>query len=106
MLAHKLQVFKPYEDGNNTDQYRLAVIDLTQPEYPANFVCLLPKRLIQKPRAPNNFEKKFGARNIDYAMKLLKNAMKSEKDTQTKNELQSRLNILACEKKQSIKLNC
>jgi hypothetical protein len=100
LLAYKVQVFKPYENGNNSGKYRLAVVDPDQAlKYPANFVCILPKSLHEKNKSPSNFERKFGERNIEFAIELLKDAINLEKDTRTNAELQKRLNILEMERK-------
>ncbi len=91
MPNYKLQVFKPYEKGDNSGKYRLALIDSNKSSgYPSNFVCILPKRIFDKGKPQSMFARKFGDNSVKSAIALLEEAIKRESDKQTKAELQKR----------------
>jgi hypothetical protein len=92
---YKLQIFKPYEKGDWRGRYRLIVIDPNnRTGYPANYVCVLPKKLYDKGKPLSLFVKKFGNKSLNYAVELINEAIKHEQNTQNKAELQKRLDIL------------
>jgi hypothetical protein len=95
MQRFELQVFKPYEKGDSKGKYRLAVIDPNKISgYPANFVCLLPRKIYDVSKPLSLFAKKFGGNSVNYAVELLEEAIRREKDVQAKAELQKRLKTL------------
>ena len=81
-----------------------AVIDLDKAEtYPANFVCLLPKRL-ETGRNNSKFHEIYGKSSQQIATKLLTKALRSEGSPQVKNEIEKRLK--AIQQKPIQKANC
>ncbi len=104
MPNYKLQVFKPYEVGDVSGKYRFAVIDPNNGfGYPANFVCMLPRKIYDKGKPLSVFAKMFGKDSVDYAVELLTEAIKRERDGQTRDELQKRLNSLASDNSSNLK---
>jgi hypothetical protein len=92
MNDYKIQVCKPYERGDWKGTYRFMVINPKDHRgYPANYVCMLPQKIYEKGRPLSVFAKKFGDNSIDFAVKLLKEAIVHEKDTLAKSALEKRL---------------
>ena len=60
-------------------------------DYPLNFVCVLPKCLINTRSA---FRKIFGEENIPIAKRLLSNALRKESDSEIKSEIRKRLKMI------------
>jgi len=92
-----LQVFKcDPSDGSLAKTYRFAVVDLSgSNSYPANFVCMLPAKVDQrKGKVANVFGTLFGDRSADFAMHLLNDALKSERDLEVKTEIARRLKLI------------
>ena len=92
-----LSIFKRYElnDYSRKDYIKFAVVDLeTSKEYPANFVCILPRNIRPNDKNASNFERKFGDESLDLANKLLKNALRVERDKEIKTEIRERLSLL------------
>ena len=70
------------------------VLDLDKAdEYPANFVCLLPKNL-EKCKPSSKFFGIFGAESSQIAIRLLTDALSSESDVVVRNEIGKRLKAL------------
>jgi hypothetical protein len=85
MAYYKLQILKPFKKGNWKDRYLLAVIDANKSsDYPANFVCILPRKIYDTDKPFSLFAKKFGDNSVNYVVELLKEAIKQEKDRQSK----------------------
>jgi hypothetical protein len=103
MSDYQLKVFEPYEKGDWAGKYRIAVIDSSNFKgYPANFVCLLPKAL-EKGKPGSVFERLFGDKSSEYAIELLKEALKQAQDEQVKTEIVRRLRLFEAKK---LKLVC
>ena len=76
---------------------RFAVVDLDiSRTYPANFVCLLPKEI--SVTGKNKFSRMFGKGSIELAIRLLAKALKTERDSEVKKEIENRLNLLKKQK--------
>jgi DNA-directed RNA polymerase subunit RPC12/RpoP len=94
----KLQVFKcDPADGSLAKTYRFAVVDLSRSSsYPANFVCLLPAKVDHqgKGKVANVFGTLFGDKSVDFAIDLLNEALRSERDLEVKTEIERRLKLL------------
>lgn len=93
----KLYIFKHREALNysNGRYIRFAVVDLDiSKNYPANFVCLLLREIIVKDKAKSNFSKMLGEDSLKLAIRLLTKALKTERDSEVKEEIEKRLNML------------
>jgi hypothetical protein len=93
----KLQVFKyEVEEKNSGWAYRFAVVDYSRSKnYPANFVCMLPIKLYQgKTNNGSVFGELFGDKSLDFAIGLLNDALKSERDAEVKTEIERRLKLI------------
>jgi hypothetical protein len=92
----KLQVFKQETDSNSSRTYRFAIIDLSRSEsYPTNFVCMLPVKVcLGKKKIGNVFEELFGDKSVDFAIELLNDALKSERDIDVRLEIERRLKLI------------
>ena len=92
-----LSIFKRYElnDYSRKDYIKFAVVDLeTSREYPANFVCMLPRNIRSNNKNASIFERKFGDESLDLANKLLEDALRVERDQEIKAEIRERLSLL------------
>jgi hypothetical protein len=100
MSDYRLQiVFEPNDKNSWSRRYRFAVIDPNKLQgYPANFVCVLPKRIFDSGRPPSEFGRIFGQKSSELAIDLLKDALKQENDEKVKVELEKRLKALELEK--------
>jgi len=105
MSDYRLQVvFEPFEKNAWWRRYRFAVIDPNKVKgYPANFVCLLPKKIVDPGKPLSEFGRIFGEKSSELAIKLLKEALGQEKDEKVRIELEKRLNSLEL---QGPKLKC
>lgn len=93
----RLQVFKhETADGSLAKTYRFAVVDFNKSKgYPANFVCMLPAKVGQgKGKTANVFGALFGDKSVDFAMGLLNEALKNERDIEVKAEVERRLKLI------------
>ena len=83
-------------DSNLTKTYRFAVVDFSRSKnYPSNFVCMLPLKVDQgKGKIGNVFGELFGDKSLDEAMRLLREALKTEHDVDVKAEIERRLNLI------------
>lgn len=102
----RLQVFKRDQmDNNLTKTYRFAVVDFSRSKnYPSNFVCMLPLKVDRrKGKIGNVFGEIFGDKSLDFAMGLLKEALKTENDSDVKAEIERRLNLIDPSRVNSIK---
>lgn len=71
------------------------VIDLDRTKhYPENFVCILPLTIKIKTNPTNKFEKTFGTESIEIAQQLLKKALRTRVNSETKKEIKKRLKLL------------
>ena len=93
----RLQVFK-FEKGlrNSGNTYRFAIVDDSRSNsYPANFVCMLPAKVeLVKGKTTNRFGTLFGDKGIDFALGLLNEALKNERDIEVKTEIKRRLKLI------------
>ena len=95
MSDHRLMVFEPFEKKNWGKQIRFAVIDPSNFKgYPANFVCLLPKEIFESGKPLSPFGKMFGEKSSDYAIELLREALKQEENEDVKTEIGKRIRLL------------
>ena len=107
MFDYRLKIFEGFEKKNWVKQYRFAVIDpKNYMGYPANFVCLLPKEIFESGKPLSPFGKLFGEKSPEYAIKLLKEALKQEKDEEVKNEIMKRIKLLEAKKPKLICSSC
>ncbi len=107
MFDYRLKIFEAFEKKNWSKQYRFAVIDPKNYRgYPANFICLLPKEIFESGKPLSPFGKLFGERSPEYAIKLLKEAFKQEKDEEVKNEITKRIKLLEAKKPKLICSSC
>jgi hypothetical protein len=67
----------------------------TKRKYPSNFICVLPQRISSRTGQTSIFAKTFGDQQMEIAEKLLTQALKTEKDTEIKTEINQRLKFLA-----------
>ena len=75
-----------------TEELVFIVLDLDMAkEYPANFVCILPKNLQRESNSQSKFPKIFGKESNRIAVELLNNALKSEGDLGVRAEMEKRL---------------
>ncbi len=76
--------------------YRIAVVDCSKSKsYPANFVCMLPAKVEPgKGKIANVFGTLFGEKSLDFANKLLNEALESESDAEIKTEIERRLKLI------------
>jgi len=85
---------------------RIAVIDKNiSKEYPANFVCILPKTINLNAKTPNKFQEKYGTQSKEIIKKLIDHALKTADDQDIKKELLKRLKILNPKPKNMVKCN-
>lgn len=100
MSDYRLQVvFEPVEKKGWSSRYRFAVIDPNKHKgYPANFVCVLPKKIVDAGKPLSEFGRLFGKKSSKLAIELLKDALQQEKDEKIKIELERRIKILESEK--------
>jgi DNA-directed RNA polymerase subunit RPC12/RpoP len=96
----KLEVFERHDLGrrgrNLEPTYRFAVVDNSlSKQYPSNFVCMLPLNIDQgKGKTVSAFKGLFGDESLPFAIKLLKEALKTESSVKVKTEIQRRLNLI------------
>ena len=106
----KLQVFKTdyvgdYSHYSQGRHIRFAVVDLDRSEkYPANYICLLPMDPKANGKANNNFSRLFENGSLELAKQLLTKALKTERDSDVKTEIERRLSLL--EPKPTVQVKC
>jgi DNA-directed RNA polymerase subunit RPC12/RpoP len=93
-MDYTLQIFK---HGTRAGwAYRFAVVDKSK-TYPANFVCMLPLKLVQT-KADQSYGGMFGSffgdKSVDVAVKLLNDALKTEKEADIRAEIEKRLKLV------------
>ncbi len=107
MTDYCLQVFEPFEKGAWSKRYRFAVIDPKKLKgYPANFVCILPKKIVDPGKPLSEFGRIFGEKSSEYAIELLKQALNQEKNEKVKTELEKRLKALELERNKLVCGSC
>ena len=92
-----LSIFKREElnDYSRPSYITLVVVDLEKSkDYPANFVCVMPKNINANGKFHTKFEKIFGDNSLELAKKLLKKALRVERDREVKAEIRKRLEML------------
>ena len=107
IMKLKLTVSKKYMSraSGSTEEIVFAVVDLDKAEeYPANFVCILPKKLGSELKPSNKFLEIYGKESFQIAIKLLTNALVSENEAEVKTEIEKRLKAL--EPKSVIETQC
>jgi hypothetical protein len=101
LYISKNEELKDYSRGQ---YFRFAVIDLDKSKhYPANFVCMLPKKPTINDTPHNIFSKIYGKESLTVAKQLLKKALNSESDLEIKNALTERINMLEPKKPPEVK---
>ena len=93
----KLLISKRNElnDYSRAGYIRFVVVDLNRSkEYPANFVCILPKNIKLSSKKNTKFERMFGDDSLELAKKLLRRALRAEEDWEVKAEIRKRLDLL------------
>ena len=96
MSEYRLQVvFEPFEKNAWSRRFRFAVIDPKKIKgYPANFICLLPKKIVDAGKPLSVFGRIFGEKSSEFAIELLNEALEQEKDEKIKAELKKDLDFL------------
>ena len=99
MSDYRIQVvFETFEKNSRSKRYRFAVIDPNKLRgYPANFVCILPKKIVDAGKPLSEFGRIFGKSSSAFAIELLKDALTQEKDEKVKTEIEKRLKSLELE---------
>ena len=103
-----LHITKNYniKDYRKPSHIRVAVMDLDiSKQYPANFVCMLPRTLNPNSKIPNKFQKKYGNQSQKLVKKLIEQALETVEDQDIKKELLARLKILNPKPKNTVKCN-
>ena len=93
----RLSIFKREELGgwSRRNYIRFVVVDLDRSEdYPANFVCILPKNIRLNSMYHTQFERNFGDNSLEFARKLLTRSLRVERDKEVKEEIRERLDLL------------
>lgn len=104
----KLHMTKNYnmKDYLKPTHIRIAVIDTEiSEEYPANFVCILPRTLNPNSKTPNKFQEKYGNQSKEIIKNLLDQALTTIDDQDIKKELLARLKILNSKPKNIVSCN-
>jgi hypothetical protein len=96
MSDFRLQVFfESFGKNSWTRRYRFAVIDPKKLKgYPANFICVLPKKIVDPGKPLSEFGRIFGEKSSEFAIELLREAIEQEKDEKVKSELEKRIKLL------------
>jgi hypothetical protein len=91
-----LSIFRREELDNSRRNYiRFVVVDLEKSEdYPANFVCILPKNIKLNGICHTQFERNFGDNSLELAKKLLTRSLRAERDRRVREEIRERLDLL------------
>jgi len=93
------------KDYSRGQYFRFAVVDLDKSkQYPANFVCMLPKKPTNNDTPHNIFSKIYGKDSIKLAKQLLTKALSSANDLETKKAITARLKLL--EPKSPLQVKC
>jgi hypothetical protein len=83
---------KNYKNGRNIV---FAVINLCKPrKFPANYVCLLPKKINLKAKQQTKFSNMFKEKSKCIAKQLLTQALKDEDECIVRKEIKYRLSLL------------
>lgn len=108
MSDYRLQVaFEPSQKSSWSKRYRFAVIDPNKLRgYPANFVCVFPKKIVDPGKPMSEFGRIFGEKSAEFAIKLLREALEQQKDEKVKTELEKRLKLLELERPVLICSSC
>jgi rubrerythrin len=92
LYVSKREDVSDYSQGH---YIRFSIVDLDISEkYPANFVCMLPKHMGADGKSSNVFSNIFGTKSLELAKRLLKEALKTEDDSEVKTEIEKRLQLL------------
>jgi hypothetical protein len=76
-------------------EVQVVVVDLDKSKnYPLNFVCILPQKVLSLGKPSNIFGQVFGTSSLGVAKKLLIRALKNETDNEIRTELTKRLRAL------------
>lgn len=94
----KLLITKKETTHYNTKtktKHLFAVIDLDKSkQYPQNFVSVLPKNIKAVVKPANIFEGLFGNQSLEMANQLLKKALRTRPDSETKKAIRERQKLL------------
>ena len=104
----KLHITKNYniKDYTKPGHIRIAVVDKdSSKDYPANFVCMLPRTINPNSKSPNKFQEKYGDKSSEIIMKLLNKELKTTDDQAIKKELLARLKLIDPKPKNMVKCN-
>ena len=104
----KLHITKNYniKDYTKPGHIRIAVVDKDiSKDYPANFVCMLPKTFNPNATIQNKFQEKYGPKSKEIIKKLLDQELKTEDDQVIKKELLARLKLIDPKSKNMVKCN-
>lgn len=83
---------KSYANGRHIG---FAVVDLDKSgEYPANYLCILPRIINPKVSQQSKFSKLFGEKSKEIAKNLLTQALDGEEDLEVRKEIRNRLKRL------------
>jgi len=100
LLVVRNDDLKSYSAGR---RFRFAIVNLDREgSYPSNFVCMLPIHIIPGGK-PSNFAQIFGDKSLELARRLLKEALKKERDSEVKAEIERRIELLEPDKIRQIK---
>jgi predicted Zn-ribbon and HTH transcriptional regulator len=92
LYASKREDVSDYSQGHYI-RFSIVDLDISQ-NYPANFVCMLPKHMGTNGKSSNVFSTRFGSNSVELAKRLLKEALKTEDDSEVKAEIENRLQLL------------
>lgn len=91
----KLRITETETKNYTKPKLRFVVIDQDKSkQYPANFVCILPKTIKNQTIPANNFERIFGDKSKELAVQLLKKALRSRPSVYVRTEIRKRVDIL------------
>jgi hypothetical protein len=92
------------EDYSVSNRFRFAVVDLDiAKNYPLNFVCVLPTKIVADGKSESVFLQVFGDKSVEQARALLTGALETEGDSEVKAEITRRLKLLEPEPVSQIK---
>ena len=107
-MDYTLKVFEHNPDGNDsTWNYRFVVVEKNKSKnYPANFVCMLPVKIIgANGRINGLFGTIFGKDSLKFAIDLLNDALRNENDLAIKTEIERRIKLINPSKNAAIICN-
>jgi hypothetical protein len=103
-LGLRVSFLDGVDDYSSDKRFRFAVVDFDKPDYPLNFVCMLPRQFKSEGDGSSKFAEVFGEESLAIAKKLLHGALETETASDVKVEIERRLRLL--EPKQAIQIKC